>query len=62
LALRGGQRLLDIIKPFVQERVLPRIYEHLSIRLSSFTEDPAFIGAGTMVLDNINNIVLCPKH
>lgn len=57
LAQGGDQHLLEIIKPFVKEHVLPHIYEHLSIRLSPFTEDPAFIGAGMMILDNINDIM-----
>jgi predicted NBD/HSP70 family sugar kinase len=58
LALGGGQHLLQIVSQVVKERVLPHIYERLTIRLSTFTEDPAFIGSGLMLLDNINDIIL----
>ena len=57
LAMGGGQHLLEIVREVVKERVLPNINAHLSIRLSAFTEDPAFIGSGVILLDNINDVI-----
>jgi len=54
---QAGQKLLEIIQNTVRRHVLPDIYNNVTIQLSSFNEDPALVGAGSMVIDNVKNIV-----
>lgn len=54
---RGGEYLLEILKQTVKEHVLPMVYEQLTIRLSAFDDDPALIGAGSLAVNNINDII-----
>ncbi len=55
-----GQHIVDIIRDTIKDRILPNIYENLTIRLSSFETDPVLIGASSLVFDNIGSILpLC---
>ncbi len=55
---RAGQRLLDIVRGTVREYVLPVIHDNLSIRLSSFKGDAVLLGAGSLVIDNIKDLLV----
>lgn len=51
----GGQLLLEEIKAVAKERVLPDVYENLSIRLSEFRIDPILYGAAALATDRFLN-------
>ncbi len=58
-----GQWIVDIIHDTIKDRILPSIFENLTIRLSSFETDPVLIGAGSLVFDNIGSILpLCTSY
>lgn len=54
---KAGQRLVDIVSKTVEENILPILYKNVTIRLSSLKTDPVLLGAGSLVIDNIKNIV-----
>lgn len=47
----GGELLMDSINKVVKERVLPEIYEKLSIKFTGFKIDPVLYGAGAIATD-----------
>jgi N-acetylglucosamine repressor len=51
--IRFGPGLLDYLRSTVKKLILPAIYKELTIELSTFKNDPALIGAGELVIDNI---------
>lgn len=51
--IKFGPRLLDYLNNTVKKFILPAIYKELTIELSTFQKDPALIGAGALVIDNI---------
>lgn len=52
-----GDLLLTLVRRFVAERVTPQISEKVTMRLSTVNHDPAFLGAGVLVLNNISDIL-----
>lgn len=54
---RAGNLLLIYINNYVKEHILEGIYSKVTIEISRLKGDPAFIGAGALVLDHVTTIV-----
>ena len=53
----AGHILLDTVQKYVKERVSNQLYQRITMKLSTVNADPAFWGAGVLVLDNISDIL-----
>lgn len=53
----AGHILLDTVQKYVKERVSSQLYQRITMKLSTVNADPAFWGAGVLVLDNISDIL-----
>lgn len=53
----AGELLLQSVQEFVRARVNPQLFENLTMKLSTCNTDPAFLGAGVLVLNNISDIL-----
>lgn len=52
-----GDILLEYVKNYVKERVHSQLFNNLSMKLSTINGDPALLGAGVLVLNNISDIL-----
>lgn len=52
-----GKILLETIQKYVKERVNPKLSDKVTMKLSTVNEDPALLGAGVLVLNNISDIL-----
>ena len=50
---RFNSKLLEFLKEKMKKMVLAPIFNNISLELSNFKSDPALIGAGDLVIDNI---------
>ena len=50
-----GQPLLDIVTKVMKEHTLPIAFEKLSLRMTSFKQDPALVGAAALAIEKLLN-------
>ncbi|RJV94285.1 ROK family protein [Subdoligranulum sp. AF14-43] len=48
-----GKPFLDCVQKTIKEHTQPELYQETEIRLTSFSQDPAIIGAGAVAIDQL---------